>query len=601
MKGTEDTARWSAARGSDSPCVTLAEARSPAAQGAGIAREIRRAEEAGIPLQEQCILCRTNAQANGLAQALTARGIPTLYLGPVFERPEIKDMLALLSLLTEGNLSALLRVGRFPEYSLCVDELVAAVQSLEQAAELRWERLEPLQRLARHVRSLPRNGDAFQLLARYLFGAADYLRALLRDDTVPSRQRRLALYQLLLLARAYSQRAGQEEENSARAFLSHVRRLVSAGEDTRVRVPARSDLPAVRIMTAHAAKGLEFRCVFVPNMAHGLFPPRKPGSLVTLPPALAALDDGGGSDEEEALFFVALSRARDRLVISRPVARAGKELEPSPLLLLLEAQAHHAVELVGWRGDAEALEETAGEPPVGDADAEYSVAELELYMRCPRRYYYRHTLRLRGRLPETPYSQSQACIQETLEWLETEQKEGLSPGEEGVRQYLEERWAARLTNASPNEEALRERAEAIVLNAARTRAPATVKTQDLVARLPSGRVRVDPGKVIEEDGALHAEEWRWSTSGTTEHAAPRHALRRLALQQTYGASAEIRLQVRDLSAGEVRPIPEQPRYEPARVAKYDAAIAGIQRCQFPAQPDAPAACPRCAFYFICPA
>ncbi|MGL1148023.1 3'-5' exonuclease, partial [Vibrio parahaemolyticus] len=69
-------------------------------------------------LKQQAILCRTNAQCETIAGQLEARGVPTQHLGGLFDRDEVRDLLALLSLACEPGGMALIRVAAFPEYAI---------------------------------------------------------------------------------------------------------------------------------------------------------------------------------------------------------------------------------------------------------------------------------------------------------------------------------------------------------------------------------------------------------------------------------------------------------------------------------------------------
>src|SRR3546814_13936118 len=83
-----------------------------------LAGNIRALEQQGIALKSQAVLARSNGALARVAEALEARGVPVLYLGPLFERPEIRDLLSLLSLLVDASGPGLVRVGDFPEYSI---------------------------------------------------------------------------------------------------------------------------------------------------------------------------------------------------------------------------------------------------------------------------------------------------------------------------------------------------------------------------------------------------------------------------------------------------------------------------------------------------
>ena len=86
------------------------------------------------------------------------------------------------------------------------------------------------------------------------------------------------------------------------AFLTHA--ALEAGDNM-----AQAGQDAVQLMTVHAAKGLEFDCVFITGMEEGLFPHEN------------AMSDRDGLEEERRLMYVAITRARDRLYLSHSQTR----------------------------------------------------------------------------------------------------------------------------------------------------------------------------------------------------------------------------------------------------------------------------------------
>jgi len=60
-----------------------------------VAAGIRELETGGVRFRDQAVLCRSNRRLNEIAEALEARGIPVLHLGSLFEREEVRDLLAL--------------------------------------------------------------------------------------------------------------------------------------------------------------------------------------------------------------------------------------------------------------------------------------------------------------------------------------------------------------------------------------------------------------------------------------------------------------------------------------------------------------------------
>ena len=90
----------------------------------GVAASIRELETAGMRLRDQTVLCRSNGRLNEIAAALEARGIPVLHLGSLFERDEVRDLLALLSLSVDPFACGLARVGAMPRYDLSLQDVL---------------------------------------------------------------------------------------------------------------------------------------------------------------------------------------------------------------------------------------------------------------------------------------------------------------------------------------------------------------------------------------------------------------------------------------------------------------------------------------------
>src|SRR5688572_9512397 len=110
-------AEWEADRtAAPGPRVWVAEAADGRAEADGIAAEVRRRKAAGRPYREQAVLVRTHANAEPIVAALEREGIPVLYLGDLFVRGEVRDLLALLALVADGDRGSLLRIGAMAEH-----------------------------------------------------------------------------------------------------------------------------------------------------------------------------------------------------------------------------------------------------------------------------------------------------------------------------------------------------------------------------------------------------------------------------------------------------------------------------------------------------
>lgn len=596
--------------------ILVADAVDEAAQCDGIAEDIRTRNAAGAAWSDAAVLCRTNRQAVAVAERLEKRGIPVQHAGDLFERAEVKDLLALLSLACEPAGAALVRVAGFRDYAIppadvarvlqaagaCERPMPAALELAEEVADLSPAGGAGFRRLREHLEPIAYRGDAWRLITRYLFGAAGYVRTWLSGDDPASTRSRLAVYQFLTFAQAnatrYTDLAGQASHT---AFLSRLRRLIALGEDRANRLPeAAGDMDAVRVLTIHLAKGLEFPYVYVPNLNEGQFPPRSRGAMASVPPDL--LPDGLElSADEPSLFFVALSRARERLVLCRPLSLWGRDARPSPLLATIRDSLKSA-ETVRWRAtnDGEADRQTHNRPGATTREPA-SASALELYQTCPRRYYYERIARVRVNDEESPYRIFHNALDETSRWLQAETAAGRTPTVDEATDFLSAGWRSMEERSGAHVELLRARSSEMLPELYRTivNAREILTAAELVAELEHGRVRVRPDLIRrEQDGMLIMERHHKRRPRPDDSREERLALWREAARQAYPA-ARTQVVVRYLTDGSTLAVPAT-RYEESRVAKYDTALAGIAEGRLDPRPD-DARCARCPFLFICPA
>ncbi len=98
-----------------------------------LAASITALHEQGIAYGGQAVLCASNARLNAIAEGLEARGIPALHLGSLFERPEVKDLLALLSLVTDTRATAMVRVATMTRHQMPLQDVMRVVEHLRAA------------------------------------------------------------------------------------------------------------------------------------------------------------------------------------------------------------------------------------------------------------------------------------------------------------------------------------------------------------------------------------------------------------------------------------------------------------------------------------
>src|SRR5258708_9788235 len=95
-----------------------------------VAEAIEEMRQFGYDYRDQALLCTGNDRLSALGQELERLSIPTLFLGSLFERPEIKDLLALLSILTDRRAMGLVRIGCWPEFMLPLADVAGVLDCL---------------------------------------------------------------------------------------------------------------------------------------------------------------------------------------------------------------------------------------------------------------------------------------------------------------------------------------------------------------------------------------------------------------------------------------------------------------------------------------
>lgn len=424
--------------GEQARIVTLATAENEDAELAGIAELIRRRLADDRRLSDQVVLCRTRRQCQRIAGALAANDIPTLLPASLFDQDDVKDLLAIAGLLADTSGASLLRLGRSGRHGfthrdadivlmeararqVLIPQLLSG--PLNQDVEISADGRSGLACLGQSLAELRRAPDVATGLARYVFAHSEIGAALLTfDDHGEEGERRESagrIAQILALARAYDdQRRGARRFTTGgdwTGFLDFLRVVAALRQENGSGSPELAMEDGVRVMTVHASKGLEFPIVYLPGLADRRFPMQRQWEPAPLP---APLRDGGGlADprevhlaEEACLFYVALTRARDELILSHAERYGNMRYQPSPFLTPIRDALGPDLRVMKW-----SVPKTAGQPatpstkrdtreratsergrPEGDTQP-LTISALETYARCPKQYAYRYVHGLRPR------------------------------------------------------------------------------------------------------------------------------------------------------------------------------------------------------------
>jgi DNA helicase-2/ATP-dependent DNA helicase PcrA len=298
--------------------IVVYEASDERAEASFISDQILSAHRKGIAMKDHAILYRTNAQSNALEYDLKRNGIPYRVIGGTrfFDRAEIKDMLAYLCVLNNRNDDLRLeRIINNPPRGLGAK----AVETVERLAAAEGTSMYSVVSNPRLYASLEKPAARLLQFHQMIEG----LEQLLVDD-MPLPE----FYDELMLRTGYAQMLQDKptEENKTRlenikelksSILSYVQNAIDPSlAGFLEEIALYTDLEeynasddAVVMMTMHSAKGLEFPYVYLVGFEDGLFP------------GMRAIGDHSELEEERRLCYVAITRAKQTLYLTKAQTR----------------------------------------------------------------------------------------------------------------------------------------------------------------------------------------------------------------------------------------------------------------------------------------
>lgn len=581
-----------------------------------VAAAIQEQHDAGVPFRSQALLCASNARLSEIAEGLETRGIPVLHLGSLFERPEIKDLLTLLSMLSDPYAVGLVRAVMMSSHEMPLQEVMHIIRHLREnnAAPLDWRQVgaklpnlatesqAAMARVAEFFAGLNPTSNPWATLATWVIDRLGMAKALYLADDPQSRMKGLALWQFLNFCRSQPGGAGIPSVR----LLDRIRRLLLLSEDRGLRqMPGAAEgIDAVRLMTIHGSKGLEFDIVHIPGMVTSGLPrnniaPRcvPPDGLIHGSQGLTGLEavKAGHDEEEECLFFVALSRARDRLFLyASSVQSDGKARNPSkfiPAIDRLLVRPASPPQRGGVARPATAIEIAWGEKPV------WTESQINLFERCPRRFLYTHVLRLGGRRTETAFMKMHNVVSDVFEWLKTIH-ETTTPSHAELDTRFEEAWQAKGAVDHGYADDYRRIGRRLIDYLIETRSNGIrAPVAPLSLGWAEGDIFVKPDSVVHGDrGQVVVGRVKTGKPRSNAFDDIEYTILHLAAVQTYGGQAQV--EVTFLTSETTVPMSISAKKLETRRQKVQSIVQSVHSGDFPPKAE-PRACPRCPSFFIC--
>jgi DNA helicase II / ATP-dependent DNA helicase PcrA len=668
-QGTVQTARPT----SPDAYITLAEAPDEAGELNGLVSDIRRKHAAGYHFRDMVILCRTRALARKITRALVTADLPVIERGGMLEQEHIKNLLSVVMLVAKPSGMGILRAARQSDHLLTQQDiealLLAAREQKSPPVMLILRDEAPLTMSMDGCRSLSvlstmlketlrRATNVWMLLADYLLIESSLVCDLLESGEHTAI---LADYAgILQLARYFDQqqqilRFHEEQEalargedvampaqippiqEQAKGFLDYLSVLLTLRHDGGNRSEnaekGSEEVPdAIRVMTVHASKGLEFPVVYLPGLVKLRFPMQRRSNPVEPPKGmLAAGDEEDAVHEtgEACLFYVGATRARDELVLSYAERYGKRNYKRSAYVdALLTGLPEERITRVTWQENragaspapTSQVEGLAGrwfEPAMSQPSERFiedmkpkmlTSSAIETYQRCPRQYMYGTIYGFRGE--DTTYRLFWKATQGTLEALKNklEAPEGAAgfPTQEETQELYTRYWRELDGHTFPFAKLYERHGHEVTELIRRqllARGDASWQLRQNFTVDIAGRtieVAVDRVEAPAQAGeSMKFVRTRFGKRKEKPGATTRELLYARASRQHHPGQ-KIELLVHNMSTGETFQVKLTEKKEQSLYNELEQAILGLEKNEFPPKPD-PFVCPGCPFFLICPA
>jgi DNA helicase-2/ATP-dependent DNA helicase PcrA len=251
--------------------------------------------EAGVEPKEIAVLYRANFQSRILEEVFLAMDIPYQVLGVrFFERKEVKDILAFLSAaLNPESISDMKRIINVPARGIGKVTLLKIVEGREDELSAKVaQKVVDFKRLLERIAEVAMNKKPSETIKFILKESG--LESILKNGTEEDLERLENIKELTSLAMRYDILTPEEG----------IEKLLEDAALASDQDELKEEKNAVRLMTVHASKGLEFGVVFITGLEDGLFPHSSMG------------DEKRDDEEERRLFYVALTRAKKKVFLT---------------------------------------------------------------------------------------------------------------------------------------------------------------------------------------------------------------------------------------------------------------------------------------------
>jgi DNA helicase-2/ATP-dependent DNA helicase PcrA len=373
-------------------------------------------KEPDLAWSDFAILVRANNHAQDFLPYFDRSGIPYQFMASkgLFSKPVILDVIAFLDVLRDyHNSRALYRVFNFEIWNIPPQDLMTMTRQASKNTQSLFE-------LCREIRLVPALDEQTYAAVEKVLALVDklatqlkyrtvgeiallwmeesgYLKTITDQETEEAQEQILYLNQFFNYIQAFERGA---LDKSVGQFMEELNLMIEAGDNGKLSAELADGPDAVRLMTIHGSKGLEFEHVFVVNMVSRRFPSSKRREAIEVPEAIVkeTLPEGDWHlQEERRLFYVAMTRAKRGLYLTS-AADYGGARKKKVSRFLVEAgfediQPEHTGQVQLGSESAPITQEQAKEE-LKQLPKTFSFTQLKAFESCPWQYRFAFLLKV---------------------------------------------------------------------------------------------------------------------------------------------------------------------------------------------------------------
>lgn len=573
-----------------------------------IADRIQELLTSGYSYRDQAVLCRGNDRLSDVGRELERAGIPVLFLGSLFERPEVKDLVSILSLLVDRRAMGLIRAACFPEFAMCLEDVVRIFETLREVNSDvgAWRVISPveltsagqsaLSELNSALAGFDASSQPWKVLTTILLDRTRLAARVASSSEVSDQARGIAIWQFMNFVRAQPNGQGLPIQRLS----DRIRRLLRLRDDRDLRqLPSTAQgIDAVRLMTIHGSKGLEFPAVHIAGVNKDSIPGAYRTSKCPPPSNMVAGAQGGTDDvtraahneEQECLFYVAMSRAKTSLSFYGATAASnGRTRALSPYLDRIGLVKQCAVTpktVLPPAPDSVAI------PIVFTGVPRFSSDAVSLYDSCARRFFYTHLLQVGGKRKMNSFMQMHEAIRDVYRKLVAQGNLPVNDWEEQLSQAFVIRGLADHGYVDD----YRAMASSMLQYFMESRAGAQVEASTALRIVVDGHeVEVTPDEILLRNGKRIVRRVRTGHAPSNVGKDVGSAALILAVQSVF---PDAELELLYLADAESKPLKLSSRELSNRQVKIAEIFREIRGGQFRTNAS-DATCPNCPAFFVC--